>query len=251
MFAIMNQNRALRTVAGIGAAVLGVVIFGAKVDLAAASMDVLGGEAVATDDDIFSRTDIATDTWRVRVRSFVYDNSNTVGGTLPPGLPGAGSPSLGQTLFVYLLENIGNGANPGMPLSTDRAVNSFTVANPSEPIFGPANIVIIAKAPGVVSGDLGVTGTRRDPRNYNDNVVNVDYDWVNQIFPLPATFELTINAYSIIYFLADSTYTDRQGLVTGAAQTDAQTILGPIVIPEPASLLLLLAGAAAIRRRMR
>ena len=196
--------------------------------------DILGADSVATDFDVFVRTDLAV-TWRVEVSSFVYDSSSDA---VPAGMP---VPAVGQTLFAYLLENTGN------DLPTDIAVTDFSIGNPdSLPLL--AFDAATAIPDGLDDADRG------DPRNFFENTQSAAYNWQDLAFPPPATMELLIGQWSVVYFLVDGTYADQNGSVIAGGICDAHTILGPM-IPEPTTLLVCLVGIGALtitgRRRRR
>jgi len=207
--------------------------------------DIFGGTPSASDDDFFTRNN-GFNSWGVRVRSFAYGFGSSI---IPVGVPANGIPGPGETLFLYLVENVGTSGNPQQPAPSDTAVVTLTVANPSEPPSAPILSVGKATLVNVLNPiDLSVTGIREDPRQFNINPLNIDYNWITQALPPPPTDVLHPNEYSIVYFKAAATWTNRDGLVTGAGLTDSETILGPIV-PEPATIALLALGAFLIRRR--
>jgi hypothetical protein len=201
----------------------------------AAAADILGGEPAAQLSADFSRIDLpAMGTWKVRVDSFAYGYNDL----LPTGINVA--PGIDETLFVYLLQNIGNGPDPLNPWATDTAAVSFSVLNPPDPQHNgmAATIVSRGKVTGVNPSSMFVTGTSQDPATSAVNAYNVDFNWVSD----DSNTILDVDQYSMVYFIAKSTHTPRPALVTGAAQSNSQFLLGP-QMPEPASLGLLALGS--------
>lgn len=210
------------------------VVFLATDTARAGDDDILEGDPVATDFDVFVRTDLDI-TWRVEVSSFVYDSSSD---EVPEGTP---LPGAGQTLFVYLVENTGN------DLPTDIAVTDFSIGNPD-------SLALLAFDAATADPDGLDEADRSDPRNFFENTQSVAYNWQDLAFPPPATMELLIGQWSVVYFLVDGTFADQNGTVIAGGISDGHTILGPM-IPEPATLLVCLAGVGALtmfgRRRNR
>ncbi len=207
------------------ACVASVVLFTPEAARGGDDEDILGGDSVATDFDVFVRTDLAV-TWRVEVSSFVYDSSSD---EVPEGTP---EPAAGQTLFAYLLENTGN------DLPTDIAVTDFSIGNPD-------SLPLLAFDAATADPDGLDEGDRSDPRNFFENTQSVAYNWQDVPFPPPATMELLIGQWSVVYFLVDGTYTDQNGSVIAGGISDGHTILGPM-IPEPATLLVCLVRVGAL-----
>lgn len=171
------------------------------------------------------RTDLDI-TWRVEVSSFVYDSSSH---HVPDGTP---EPGAGQTLFAYLLENTGN------DLPTDIAVTDFSIGNPD-------SLPLLAFDSATAIPDGLDDADRSDPRNFFENTQSVAYNWQDVAFPPPATMELLIGQWSVVYFLVDGTYADQNGSVIAGGISDGHTILGPM-IPEPATLLVCLVGVGVL-----
>ena len=220
--------------AGIWVACVASVVLLAAETARAGDEDILGGDSIATDFDVFIRDDLAV-TWRVEVSSFVYDSTSD---EVPEGMP---EPGGGQTLFAYLLENTGN------DLDTDIAVTDFSIGNPD-------SLPLLAFDAGsdVEPDDLD-EDDRSDPRNFFENTQSVAYNWQDVAFPPPATMELLIGQWSVVFFLVDGTFADQNGSVIAGGISDSHTILGPM-IPEPTTLLVCLVGVGALtmtRRRNR
>ncbi len=212
------------------ACVASVVLLAAEA-VRAGDDDVIGGDSVASDFDVFVRTDLAV-TWRVEVSSFVYDSSSE---TVPAGTP---MPGAGQALFVYLVENTGN------DLPTDIAVTDFSIGNPD-------SLPLLAFAAATAEADDLEEEDRSDPRNFFENAQSIAYNWQDLAFPRPATTELLIGQWSVVYFLVDGTYTDQNGTIIAGGISDGHSVLGPM-IPEPTTLLVCLVGVGSLamcRRR--
>lgn len=180
-----------------------------------ASIVDIGGDPVYTQQDVFTADD-----WAVTVTSFVYDSTSS---SLPAGI---GSLDPEETLFVYFLD-----MENGMPVS----VNNFNVGNPDEmPVstvgwLGPLWVIP------VVDGNP-TTDTFQDPYlyGYSGPAQATVYTFSGNLFDPWCT--LDPNEYSLVYFIAQSTWGPVSATISGGGVSDNQMLPGP-AIPEPSLLI--------------
>lgn len=168
--------------------------------------------------------------WQLTIYSYAFEGTAGDDRPDPAIFP---DPGPGQTLFVYVLEAATNEAAFPAP------VDQFVVGNPIPvTVLGVGHSIAITPA--------GFTGTRQDPAFSfsSEDALSVfySYEGANTIEPS------TEPEFSVVWFVADAPPGFVQGSVQGgAATTDVQEILGPV--PEPATLMLLAAGALFIGAR--
>lgn len=225
------NGRAKRT-RGFAACVMGLVL-AMSMSNAYAGVDQLGGDSIHSQVNNYDAN--GSGTWEAKLSSFVYDSTSSF---FPPGIPA--TPGPGETLFVYLVENVGDSV----------ALSSLTVAND----FPALPITDIGSAPDVTPSDLMVGATEATIANSSAvNPLSQVFTWqVGIIFdpdPIPTT-DLLPDNYAIQYYIAESTWQLVNGTIESAAAPETQLVPGPLV-PEPASLALLGLGALFVVRRKR
>jgi len=198
---------------------------------APASIVDIGGAPIYTEQDTFTQ-----DSWAVTVTSFVFDATSA---SVPTGIAPLNS---GETLFVYFMD---------MDNAEPTSVSNFSVGNPDMlPVktvgwLGPLSIVP------VVDGSP-TTDTFQDPYlyGYSGPASSTIYSYFGNFFDPFVT--LDPGEYSVVYFIAESTWQLVDGTATGAGISDNRIVPGPAIIPEPSLLaagLLGLGMLLKLRRR--
>jgi hypothetical protein len=191
-------------------------------------------------DPIHTETDLfAADNWSCLVTSFVYDLSST---SLPAGVGLLGP---GETLFVYFLDMQNE-------VSTN-SVNNFNVGNLGMyPVSSVSWLGPLSLTPEVDGSPT--TDVFQDPYLYGSGgpANTIIYLFFGNLFDPLVT--LDPDEYSLVYYVAESSWAPVTGTMSGGGISDNQIVPGPGAespIPEPSLVLGGVIGLAVLIRRRR